>query len=378
MQSIDFGQDGDDACYLGAGWSAAEPGYRWMIGEESELWLENPGEGKSFVLEMELTPFCTQPTVPSQRIAVTVRGTLVGEAVLQEQETVGFRIQAETLSGKGPVRLILTHPDAARPVDHGHPNDGRVLSVAMRGLRLYRLNEEVPRFNIQGSERLTADELESRTGLPASRFMVQFESLGDNCEFGLVQRRCGAEPLGLLRFSNIKLAPLLGAIRSDFAGIGDPANLEFWQDDSERREYIIRDLPLSLVFHTFLYDGQVDEAMLLEQQAVRMRFLRRKLLEDLANGEKIFVVKRNQPIAEQEILPLYLALNRYGSNTVLWVVPADEKNPPGTVEQVLPGLLRGYIDRFAPYENAHDLSFGVWLRLCANARQFVPGAVDAA
>jgi hypothetical protein len=37
------------------------------------------------------------------------------------------------------------------------------------------------------------------------------------------------------------------------------------------------------------------------------------------------------------------------------------------VEVVMPGLLKGYIDRFAPDDNAHDLSFDGWLRVCANA-----------
>ena len=31
--------------------------------------------------------------------------------------------------------------------------------------------------------------------------VLQFESIGDNCELGLVQRRAGSEPLGLLRFA---------------------------------------------------------------------------------------------------------------------------------------------------------------------------------
>ena len=33
----------------------------------------------------------------------------------------------------------------------------------------------------------------------------------------------------------------------------------------------------------------------------------------------------------------------------------------------MPGLLKGYIDRFAPDENAHDFSFDGWLRVCTNA-----------
>ena len=33
----------------------------------------------------------------------------------------------------------------------------------------------------------------------------------------------------------------------------------------------------------------------------------------------------------------------------------------------MPGLMKGYIDRFAPEDNAHDLSFDGWLRVCVNA-----------
>jgi len=33
----------------------------------------------------------------------------------------------------------------------------------------------------------------------------------------------------------------------------------------------------------------------------------------------------------------------------------------------MPSLMKGYIDRFAPDNNAHDLSFEGWLRVCTNA-----------
>ena len=62
-----------------------------------------------------------------------------------------------------------------------------------------------------------------------------------------------------------------------------------------------------------------------------------------------------------------MALNRYSEATLLLVVPFERDRPPGTVEVVMPGLLKGYIDRFAPGEDAHDLSFDGWLRVCANA-----------
>src|SRR6185437_10677585 len=82
---------------------------------------------------------------------------------------------------------------------------------------------------------------------------------------------------------------------------------------------------------------------------------------------KIFVYKFGGDVTEEEILPLHMALNQRSSSTLLWVVPAEPNRPPGAVEVLRPGLLKGYIDRFAPAENAHDLSFAGWLKVCANA-----------
>ena len=45
--------------------------------------------------------------------------------------------------------------------------------------------------------------------------VLHFESIGDNCELGLVQRRAGAEPLGLLRFAGAPLRSFLRALAAD-------------------------------------------------------------------------------------------------------------------------------------------------------------------
>jgi hypothetical protein len=104
-----------------------------------------------------------------------------------------------------------------------------------------------------------------------------------------------------------------------------------------------------------------------EQESARLSFLRRKFIEELAAAEKIFVYKIAAGASDEEILPLHMALNRHGEAMLLWVVPAERNRPAGTVEVILPGLMKGYIDRFAPDANAHDLSFDGWLRVCANA-----------
>jgi hypothetical protein len=171
----------------------------------------------------------------------------------------------------------------------------------------------------------------------------------------------------LLRFSSTFIRNLIRGIDTGFDGLGAPQDIEPRLEGGDRKEFMIHEKKFGLVYHTFVYEGQRSLWLLREQESARLNFLRRKFMEDLAGAEKIFVYKRNKTVAEEEVLPLLMALNRYGHNTLLWVVPAAQDRPAGTVEVAMPGLLKGYIDRFAPDSNAHDFSFDGWLRVCANA-----------
>jgi hypothetical protein len=90
-------------------------------------------------------------------------------------------------------------------------------------------------------------------------------------------------------------------------------------------------------------------------------------VDELGEGDKIFVYKRNAPVTDEEVLPLLMALRRRGDNTLLWVVPTERNRPAGSVEVMMPGLLKGYMDRFAPEDDAYDFSFENWMKVCANA-----------
>ena len=375
-QEIRFGQGGNDTHCLGAGWSGDEPGFRWATGTKSELWLDNPGSARDCVLELDVAPFVDPPSLAVQRLSIFVRGAPAGQVELTERRALGFRIPGSVFAGNGPVRVRFEHPDAASPRANGHPSDSRVLGVAFHRAGLIPMIGDLSALRILGGETVLAADIGRLTGMPAAQFMMRFESLGDNCEFGLVQRRCGAEPLGLLRFSNLTLPQLMRGLDNGFADLGDPANMQFGLDSGEPREYVLQDRAYGLVFHTFIHEGQAVESELIEQQAARLLFLRRKLLEDLAEGEKIFVVKRNGEITEPEALALHAALRRHGPNTLLYVVQGDSEHPLGTVERVAPGLLRGYVDRLAPPSNAHDLSLGAWLAVCVNAGRIVGKKVE--
>lgn len=91
--------------------------------------------------------------------------------------------------------------------------------------------------------------------LSDSDLVLQFESLGDNCELGLVQRRMGAEPLGLLRFAGAPLRNLLRAMRNRFALIDDPAHVRL---QVENGEYMVRLTKYDLIYHAHARVGDVE------------------------------------------------------------------------------------------------------------------------
>ncbi len=364
-QEIRFGAPGNDRAYLGAGWSGDEAGFRWMVGARSELWLEHPGPAEAYVLDMHLHPFIAA-RVAQQALVVRARGQEICRADLAGPTAFGCIIPAELLAPPGPVCLTFEHPDAASPRACGAGDDDRLLAISATALRLTAIEGPPGGAYVAGSGGLTLDAVEALTARPADRLVLAFESLGDNCEFGLVQRRCGAEPLSLLRFANIQRPALLAALHERFSRIGTPERIRCDLDGGARREYVVQDDSYGITYHTFQYEGEVDGAELLAKQPTRQRFLARKLLEDLEAGEKIFVLRRNPPLELWQVLPVYAAIRRLGRNRLLWVQLAATDTAAGSVSEILPGLYRGELDRLAPDANAHDLSFEVWLQVLAN------------
>jgi hypothetical protein len=188
--------------------------------------------------------------------------------------------------------------------------------------------------------------------------VLQFESLGDNCEFGLVQRKAGAEPLGLLRFSSAPIRPLLRALRDRFEGLADPANVRL---SSAKGEYLITLMKYDFVYHTDVRVGEMDPDVLHRQQIRILPFLVKKLIGDLEEPEKILVFRQNESLAANDLLDLRAAMAGYGPATMLWMQQTRPGHPPGTVEQVDARLMTGYVQRLADRETVPDLDLASWL-----------------
>ena len=195
--------------------------------------------------------------------------------------------------------------------------------------------------------------------------MQQFESLGDNCEFGLVQRKCGAEPLGLLRFAATLPKPLIAALRGRFEGMGEHLVV---RTAPHGREYMVEDQRFGISYHAWVSVGSMGPEEVLRREVRRVPFLVRKLIDDLTLGHKLFVYHR-PGLEKQAAEEIAAAIRDCGPGTLFWVTLADADHAPGTVERIGDNLLRGHIDRFAPGHNAYDFSFDCWMTLCRRAHE---------
>jgi predicted Zn-dependent protease len=204
--------------------------------------------------------------------------------------------------------------------------------------------------------------------------VTRFESLGGTlhgCEFGLFQRDCGAEPLGLLRWTEMGPDNLIAALEGGFEGVGLPENTELGVHPTpDGPEYFTRDKRFLMSMHTFIKESDISHDKMFDQSCRRLRFLRDKLIADLRSEEKIFVYKITwRVLTPEELTRIHLALRRYGNPTLLYVRREIAGKPHGTVEVVKPGLMIGYIDRFSASPTGESLGPATksWSLLCQKA-----------
>ena len=210
--------------------------------------------------------------------------------------------------------------------------------------------------------------------LDPAELMLRFENIGDNCEFGLVQRHFEAHPIGLLRFAGLRNPRrLIQLLEADFGQFGEPGSLDV---SIVGGEYWIVNHLYGIAYHTFRYQHEIAVDEVIRENEVKVSYLKQKLREDLEDGEKILVYKRVVTRDPHEIIALHAALNRFGKiNKLLWVTEADERHAPGDVEWIGEKLLKGYIGTIS-LTNAHDFDPETWLQLCRNAYAVFEAAKD--
>lgn len=205
------------------------------------------------------------------------------------------------------------------------------------------------------------------TDIADNSLYLQFESLGSNCEFGLVQRHAGIEPLGLFRFSEIDLSSVAHGLHSQFAGIE-----EFRLDVDASGGYMATGTIIRNVTHTWLYPDAVTPETAAAKFKQRQIFLRRLMLEQLGEAEKIFLYRASDQPPWGLVEDVMSGLRRYGPNVLMLVTAAQDGARPGDVEAAGKGLLRGYLDK-TPHNVSHDtISYELWSEICQRAIQLLP------
>jgi hypothetical protein len=177
-----------------------------------------------------------------------------------------------------------------------------------------------------------------------------------------VQRQYGAEPLGLMRWARCTSITLMRALEDRFAGIGHPDRMVVRRF---KEEYLVTDRSYGFIYHPQVRIDEMAEAELLAREQIRLAFLRAKLLDDLAQADKIFVFKENAHLSHACARRLLRKLREFGPNRLLYVVPTAEPSRIGTAERLEDGLIRGFAPEFGDYHTLpNGISFDTWEAIC--------------
>jgi hypothetical protein len=211
-----------------------------------------------------------------------------------------------------------------------------------------------------------------RTGVDG--FIERFESVGDNCEFGFLQQHHHHEAGGLLRWALLGSSEaLIRGIQTRFAGMFAFENLVPAGGGT-----MVFDTKAGIAFHTQMRSSETggtwqfdlseaERRVIHAEEAGKMAYLVEKFFTTLAEGRKILVFKQNRIVPRPVAEAILAAVSTYGECSLLFVDPQGPGETAGTVERLSERLYRGVIDRFAPYEQANDISVACWTAICEAA-----------
>lgn len=393
---------------LQEGWLHDPDGDAWADSRLCTLTVPAPAQKGLYLACFKLSPLYIRSFMASQRISLLLDGAVIAQHRLSTSTSLAIPLPPELYEDKDVLRFSIFLPDglAMHTFDPGQaPNflsllleslEIRPIPLRHAALASVRDDDVALPVPVATSARFldeSVDDLpgavKQELGVEITDILRQFESMGDNCAFGLAQRKAGCEILGLLRFGNTPLQGLLTALDDEFKAAADKAQIRLALMQGDPGEYNLFADRYGIRWHTNVFQGSADEETIFAQQAVRLGYLRRKFYEAMRAGRKIVTVSRAEPrkhsiplpfagepaVWEEEperlhlaeVLPLFLRLNEYGTNTVLYLTRCAHNRRPGTVELLAPGMMRGYVDDFVITPEIGDQDHVTWLRVCVNA-----------
>lgn len=381
-----FGRSGTVLPFLRDGWHGGEDNYTWTDGSSSQLELPAPPTPGFYVLRLDASSLNVPEDVSKQYVTILLDGIVIGQYSLREPSAWVMPLPRELTEGRTSLPLTLIFPDPRHPADIGPSKDARLLGIAVSrvavlplpayltsagSLRAGQAGVARPiavsdQFLMDGKAALPA-AVRAALGIDSATLMRGFESLGTNSEFGVVQRKLGLEVLNLFRFCETTLPDLTKALSDDLRAADAPELVTVEMEDAHKREYTLALPRYKIRWQMSAHENDSDRESLRRANAIALGYLRRKFYEGLRTGRKIYVLKRARPIPTGQAAVLLMELNRCGSATLLCVEVASNGRRPGEVELLMPGLMRGYIARFAPDDDVESADPMDWLPVLANA-----------
>lgn len=214
--------------------------------------------------------------------------------------------------------------------------------------------------------------------------LARLEGFGDNCEFGFVLRRLGFEDGMLFRWASIRPESLLATLRGDFEHIYEFDNIV------PQQAKMVRDLHYGTAWHTQMYSSRREGTLTFEadterrrlihaSEASKLAYLVAKLRKKFIHPNPVFVVKANIGIPEQVLEAIhYQIYRRATSPRFLLLEVQDDAIRAGTVELLDRNRMRGYVSRFASYEQSEDADDASWIAVLAQALAHNAEAPDVA
>jgi tetratricopeptide (TPR) repeat protein len=201
----------------------------------------------------------------------------------------------------------------------------------------------------------------ARNGLSDQDLILQFESLGRDCEFGLLQRALGQETIGLLRWSSSSIPQLIDAMKTRFEKMGQDDTTELVVINDE---LYFKDRAYGLSMHTFIVHDEKRMDDIKRQMMRRIYFLRRRLIEQFEGAEKIFIYKDNPTSDDSQILHLFEAMQSIAPSRLLVVQRAQSGEVPLTFRKLREGLYVAKIERFGNDSEVWNVPIRSWLKIC--------------
>jgi hypothetical protein len=323
--------------YLREGWEAIGVNWTWTLGHRAVLELPPISGEADYVLKMYIAGIYKGNP---QRLIVGVNGMAVGIILCRGPASFEFLVPAGALNSRDPIDVVLDIPDACQPVDDAGSTDKGFLGIRVAKIELQPLTRSQQKAHMQSP---AADDL---PGVLEQRAALQeMAGLGFNCEFGLVQRHVGAEPMSLFRWSNAPIDKLIEGLEKRFAGLTARDALEVIVNSEGK--FVVEDKVYGFRHHTFvsaLQAGALERVQ--RNEYVRIGILCKTLLEDLRERKKLFVYHDAGASNLEDIRRLVRALQIYGNNTLLWIVGTPTTAQIGETRQIERGLIQGYVSGF--------------------------------